>query len=253
MQLWAVIMGMSFWKIFGNGVLVCLGRGTWKAYWPSPIQHAYRFFLLLFLKKTARHFRSLLLSRMGGHWWKHLCSVCALLTCMCAGSAATSQAARNCSHTAKVCLYSGCWVSNGKAKMKTAQSRLAFSFFPHFGSHGDPMFHASVASPPTSQSQAMLLGTGIFSSPTCVFCVPGGNFWAFHSGLLSCVLLELPFCSLFPFQKSYVFGQGWGLFYFSHRKETWALWTTSYAQESSSGLQYKTAITAQTWITHLSN
>lgn len=93
--------------------------------------------------------------------------------CMCAGTAAASQAARNCSHTAKVCLDSGCWVSKGKAKMKTAQSRLAFSFFQHFGSRGDPMFHASVSSPPTSQSQATLLGTDIFSS---VFCVPGGNF-----------------------------------------------------------------------------
>lgn len=90
--------------------------------------------------------------------------------------AAASQAARNRSHTGKVCLYSRYWVSKGKAKMKTAQSRLAFSFFPHFGSHGDPMFHSSMASAPTSQSQAMLLGTNILSSPTCVFCAPGGNF-----------------------------------------------------------------------------
>lgn len=101
--------------------------------------------------------------------------------CMCAGSAATSQAARNCSHTRKVCLYSRSWVYKGKAKMKAAQSRLAFSFFPHFFSHGDPMFHASVASSPSDHSQAMLLGTNIFSSPTWVFCVPGGNFSAFHS------------------------------------------------------------------------
>lgn len=114
------------------------------------------------------------------------------------------------------------------------------------------MFHASVASPSTSQSQAMLLGTDILFSNMCFLCTRR-KFLSFLLWASFLCPARTFFCSLFPFQKSYVFGQGWGLFYFSHRKETWALLTTSSAQESSSGLQYKTAITAQTWITRLSS
>lgn len=173
--------------------------------------------------------------------------------CMCAGSATTAQAAKNSSHTPEVWLYSGWWVSKGKAKMKTARSRFAFSFFLHFGSHGHPMFHALVAYLLLARAK-QCSWVAMYSHLQHVFpFVPGGNFWAFHSGLISRVLLELVCCSRFPFQKSYVFGQGWGLFCFVHRKEASALWTTSYAQESSSGLQYRTAISAQTSITHLRN
>lgn len=189
-ELWAVIMGTSFWKILGNEALVCLKTLL-------ALFHAAALQIFFSYSSSSEPQDPFYLTAVSLHWAPPvkaaLFGVCPVPS-VCAGSAAASQAARNCSHTRKVCLYSCYWVSKGKAKMKTVQSRLAFSFFPHFGSHGDPMFHASMASPPTSQSQAMLLGTDIFSSPTCVFCVPGGNFWAFHSGFLSCVLLEVLFC-----------------------------------------------------------
>lgn len=47
-----------------------------------------------------------------------------------------------------------------------------------------------------------------FSSPTCVFYVPGGNFWAFYSGLLSCVLLELFSVHYFPSRKAMFLDKG---------------------------------------------
>lgn len=112
-QLWAVILGVALRKIFRNEAPVSLGGGSWNPYQPTPIQHPWRFCLLSFFKQTTRPFSSLLFPYTGGSPLKAaLFGVCPA-HCMCAGSTDTSQAARNCSYTRKVCLYSDCWASTG--------------------------------------------------------------------------------------------------------------------------------------------
>lgn len=107
------MLGVALWKIFRNEAPVSIGGGSWNPYQSMPIQHPWRFCFLSFFKQATRPFCSLLLPCNGGSPLKAaLFGVCPA-HCMCAGSTDTSQAARNCSYTRKVCLHSGCWASTG--------------------------------------------------------------------------------------------------------------------------------------------
>lgn len=248
MQFWAVIMGMVFLKDFFNWS-PGLSRKEYLKTLLALFSTTTDFFLLLFFLYTTSLFSSLLLFCTGGHRWKCPWWVCVTV---CVLAVPLLPRLPGTAHTLQKSVFIQ---ADGypRAKLRWRQPKACFFFlFSIFWLSWTSNVPCFSGLPPTSQSQAVLLGTNIFSSPTFPF-LPGGNFCAFHSGLISCVLLEVVCCSWFPFQKSCVFGQGWGLFYFVHMKEVWALWTTSYAQESSSGLQYRTAISAQTSISHRRN